>query len=1061
MQFEIQVLGDGAWVHFVINAVSSITGYGTLGALGAMLGLLGMTFSGITSKNGPQLDVAWIMLSFVMFYAFFIPRADRVIITEVNPPSHLVQPRSYVVDNVPMGLAVVGTVVTKIGLALAREYDTTFGSVTDTERVLTGAVGANIRRIADLRMMQDLSFTDSSGTFALNRKNMAYYMAGCTVPGIAMGHMTYEKVMAGTSEAGTDVEGLLGRIKYAHPARRTEFFKADGSMEILDCSQAYDRLVAAMTGPDGFGKGLAQALHERGRGATPDQAYDSMADTFQKFGYDAQDLQTFAMANVMHSVYLTAVMGDSSNRHNQAMTVMVEQALAQRNAQFAGEESMFVALLRPSVSFFEALFYALAPVVAFLIPLGPMGLKLVGKYIMFTVWVVLYFPLLAIIGAFGDTQFYGAMEALKDVALTPHGSMMVLKEAQNTLGTVSLLAAAVPQLALAILMGGPVAMSALAGRMQGGDMVDEKLASPSAGQIAPGMNAEGFFKSNPGGGPVTNGVPLRDYTLGRSLGTNASSSSTEQAQSSVSLSQTLESQLGRLQGLTDTADYKRGGDYKESVDEAIRRNMDLQDAVRSGEGMSGQVGAGTQSGTSGGAGFQVAGSGKGGVGGGQGSGGGSLTAGTSTSDTQGGSTAKTDAFSRDESVADTNSRMRGLSEAYGTSLAAVIGQTGTDAISASDSEKVAQQTSDLISKTEAYQTAATQATTFDAKMSFNDSQIAGMVDRGASALGYANSESALYAIESKLPESARSYFEQARSDLSRSGMTDEQVNAAALWRTVTEARDQIPMADRDELSLASSAMTELLVGRQTAMPDGDSERNLGVAEAVVPGQASAAVHADLRAPGVAREQVETGIAAVRATAEGQIATSQQSIQTVQDAAAINDGRIPLTPEQAETFNTNASRMLGEQKADIMAALVEAEQHRDPVSGAASDAWTFFTGVVEKTAMGAASVVHGPGYAETEGERLVAEDAVQANMDKYREMYPDRPLSEERLYAMAAMKANMDGVAITREMSAAIDSHTDLSDIGQALMHSNDSDAVARARVVAEAIEFERGLQAKN
>lgn len=1043
MQFEIHALGDASWVYFVINAVSSITGYGTLGALGAMLGLLGMAFSGITSKSGPQLDVAWIMLSFVMFYAFFIPRADRVIIAEVNPPSHLVQPRTYVVDNVPMGLAVVGTVVTKIGLSLAQEYDTTFGSVTDTERVLTGAVGANIRRIADLRMMQDLSFTDSSGTFALNRKNMAYYMAGCTVPGIAMGHMTYEKVMAGTSETGTDVEGLLSRIKYAHPARRTEFFKADGSMEILDCSQAYDRLVAAMTGPDGFGKGLAQALHERGRGASPDQAYDSMAQTFQKFGYDAQDLQTFAMANVMHSVYLTAVMGDSSNRHNQAMTMMVEQAMAQRNAQFAGEESMFVALLRPSVSFFEALFYGLAPIIAFLIPLGPMGLKLVGKYMMFTIWVVLYFPLLAIIGAFGDTQFYGAMEALKDVALTPHGSMMVLKEAQNTLGTVSLLAAAVPQLALAILMGGPVAMSALAGRMQGGDMIDEKLASPSAGQIGAGVSAAPMFTGTSGGGVVQNGAPLQTYSLQDALTQNVSSSKTEQAQAAESFSSSVSSTIASLKSAQNSSQYATDANYRQTVDDALERGLQLQDSLKREQSDKADRTAGTQSATGGSLG---AGGGPGGV----------TVGGTqNNTNTQGGGVGQGTVLKYDQGGTDSASQTRGLAEAFATGVSAVSTMSGGSAVSVQDADQLQQSMSDVYSKTEAYSESTAAAQGITSSLTFTDAQIADRVSDGAQVLGFRSGDDALASVYNGLPASAQSYFQQTKAELESRNDFVGDASAAALWRTVTDGRSHVPMEDRDELARGANTMAQLIAGQSAGIPTGDASAAKGVAGDVGAGAAWAAVNENGGLPGsqVSRGEVDGMVRAAEGGAATVIDRAGGAVEQRQAEISSENGMLTQTTQQRDAFMDRGGSLVADHREDAFDKAREAIENRSPGAAAVSDFVSVAQGTVQDVGRKVADRFDDrDNIARTEGEIAVAEEAFQAKLTEVERLYPDKGWSQEEKEAVATYETWKSGNQVTAEREAGWREHNTPALESEYLR--SDQDVTVMLRKEADAIDIQ-------
>src|SRR5690606_13929236 len=101
----------------------------------------------------PQLNLAPILVSFVIFWVMFIPRVDRVIVSEVMPPPGGAAPRTFVVDNVPLGLAGAGYIVSNIGLGITGLYDTVMGRPTDTERVLTGGLGRNLMLMANLRTM--------------------------------------------------------------------------------------------------------------------------------------------------------------------------------------------------------------------------------------------------------------------------------------------------------------------------------------------------------------------------------------------------------------------------------------------------------------------------------------------------------------------------------------------------------------------------------------------------------------------------------------------------------------------------------------------------------------------------------------------------------------------------------------------------------------------------------------------------------------------------------------------------------------------------------------------
>ncbi len=60
---------------------------------------------------------------------------------------------------------------------------------------------------------------------------------------------------------------------------------------------------------------------------------------------------------------------------------MVNQAIQQRNTQWAAEQSMFMTVVRPMLTFFEGFIYAITPIIAFIIVMGSFGLQLAGKYV--------------------------------------------------------------------------------------------------------------------------------------------------------------------------------------------------------------------------------------------------------------------------------------------------------------------------------------------------------------------------------------------------------------------------------------------------------------------------------------------------------------------------------------------------------------------------------------------------------------------------------------------------------------------------------------------------------
>src|SRR5690606_12635444 len=118
-------------------------------------------------------------------------------------------------------------------------------------------------------------------------------------------------------------------------------------------------------------------------------------------------------------------------------------------------------------------FYALGPIMAFVVMLGPTGWSLVVKYMMLTVWVALWFPMLTISHLYSKLRMEDYFEQLGAIdTYTPAQLQMIASEALSTLGATSALVAATPALAMSLIYGGAVSMSHLAGRLNTADVVD-------------------------------------------------------------------------------------------------------------------------------------------------------------------------------------------------------------------------------------------------------------------------------------------------------------------------------------------------------------------------------------------------------------------------------------------------------------------------------------------------------------------------------------------------------------------------------------------------------------
>jgi conjugal transfer mating pair stabilization protein TraG len=197
----------------------------------------------------------------------------------------------------------------------------------------------------------------------------------------------------------------------------------------------------------------------------------------------------------------------------------IEQAAQQRNTQWASEERLFSRIVRPMMTFFEAFLYAVSPLMVFAIGLGPTGIGMVGKYLLFGLWIQLWQPILAIINLYIIMAVKFKMDALQDVALgnTPLPSILAIWKLDfilsDYLGVGGMLAASTPAISLMLIYGSAITATHLAGRLQGGDHINEKIASPDVANPAAALNMQPIMTHGPLSGTVAPGAEQQTWSV--------------------------------------------------------------------------------------------------------------------------------------------------------------------------------------------------------------------------------------------------------------------------------------------------------------------------------------------------------------------------------------------------------------------------------------------------------------------------------------------------------------------------------------------------------------------
>lgn len=179
--------------------------------------------------------------------------------------------------------------------------------------------------------------------------------------------------------------------------------------------------------------------------STGDNALTKLTDSLQAMGATTTSSIDYLKAAVLEPLYYEAAAGRYQDLEDYGSALMVNRAIQQRNTQWAAEQSMFMTVVRPMLTFFEGFIYAITPIIAFIIVMGSFGLQLAGKYVQTILWIQLWMPVLSIINLFVHTAASNEMSSLSAGGLN---SMYALSSTgdvlQHWIATGGMLAAATP-----------------------------------------------------------------------------------------------------------------------------------------------------------------------------------------------------------------------------------------------------------------------------------------------------------------------------------------------------------------------------------------------------------------------------------------------------------------------------------------------------------------------------------------------------------------------------------------------------------------------------------------
>jgi len=535
--WHIISIGDEAYLFKIFQFLAMLSSPGTslyakIGLLGGLIGIMLMAVQLITS-NGHTLNFSSVAIGAVAFMIMF-GQTTSVVLEDYHTG------RTDVVDGVPLGTAIVGYIVSQGGVGITELFQA--GTAVPGHETLGPDYA--LTALAATRALTDNSLCAGGNTTACAfSASVSSYINDCVLPqknGVdqaAPGWWSGDPRQAADALSSMEVDNtFLVTSSLITPA-------GYGVQESVSCKEAYGLLQSAKTRPDitdAIASVLLAAAHQNPAAVTPGAATAEAVTVIQNamasindgqgatttpggvlsnVSAGATDAQNMMMNAVIAHAMTDAQMRGHSTPGDASNAAIVESAAQRRDVSFAAEQSMFGRTMNATITFFEGLIYGLAPFIAFLIPMGPLGFKFFGRYLSLLLWIFLWMPLMSFVNLFEVMSVLRQMNALAPSrGMGPLTSMVGILQTQYSVGDwIAMggwLSASVVGISGMIVFGSVAAFQQVAGAAHGPDSVDPSSLAPEAISSAPIVHMGGVMANTAGEGTYRRGAGFHSFDLG-------------------------------------------------------------------------------------------------------------------------------------------------------------------------------------------------------------------------------------------------------------------------------------------------------------------------------------------------------------------------------------------------------------------------------------------------------------------------------------------------------------------------------------------------------------------
>lgn len=582
MEFTIYTTGSAEFLEIMLNASAMITSSGTsenLARIGMMLGLLILAFTAVFNNQGISFQKAGLV--FVLYLMFYGPTATTVIEDTTSG-------QVRVVDNVPVGPAFVGSVISTVAYEITRVSEQAFSTPAMTDYGLFSSL-TTLSKVRDaLRNPLGLDGFQNYRAAEGWRLHDTYkeFITYCILNPIAL--------RESKNVADLYREASMANMLASPMANQSIYvYNGPAGGTLMSCSEAQPLISTSLNAvyrevlSDILNKGFANEK-AGGRMLNGDHVEIAADDAIQSFGISGKRAQEFVLTSLISPVFNNSRVDALNHWQEQRAAMALRESMNHQEIQWAGKGDTFKHYMRPMIAFFEGLLYAMTPFMAFALLLGGPGLSVLGKYLVLPLAIGLWMPLLSIVNAFTLWYAGNQMQVVFDGngGLSEGFSMLQVMDMDHAIGKAlgigGLLAASVPPLALFIVSGSAMVMNSIMSQMTQGDKFKSEDVLPRSQQSAPVLNTTSMFTSDQvsKGVSTTGSVPLSESFTGDQVATAALQSSKSAANSTMSQYQSNLTAAGSQLTSTST-----GREAMAQIGETMRASSALRTNAAYNEGV--------------------------------------------------------------------------------------------------------------------------------------------------------------------------------------------------------------------------------------------------------------------------------------------------------------------------------------------------------------------------------------------------------------------------------------------------------------------------------------------